>query len=360
MIFQHNKSGKGKMKNGFLGRLKSSLIGMLFLKGLFLNSRKSAGKFFYNAVEIGGDEEGLIKIVPVGYFPEHPNGAHTISYENIQQMADNIKNSGTDILFDFGHDSIWNSGAVAAGWSDKTAVEARQDGLYIKYPAFTPAAKEKVNGREYRYFSPAYVLNDTNKLGTYIGATLHSVGLVNKPYMDTEIDHIKNSFQNNQEEGVQEMNPQLLKFLGLSEGATEAEIEAKLNSLRSKYQLNGDATIEDIITAMEKKLNAASQEGTTLEVRVKALETKMNSGELDKAEALVNSAIEDGKILPADKDVFLNSAKGDFEATKRILDAKKKNSAVPSTVETPKEETKKNSVQEAASYIKTLRSQAVK
>jgi len=73
--------------------------------------------------------------------------------------------------------------------------------------------------------------------------------------------------------------------------------------------------------------------------RIKALEDKLSAAEkADKdtrVENLVSAAINDGKIKPAEKDVYLNSAKLDFEGTKAKLDALKKNSAMPGNLQKP-------------------------
>lgn len=313
----------------------------------FLNSTKNKTPFFNAAVEIPTDKE-KIKIVPVGYFPAHHDGAHEITKQNIIEMAENIKNGGTDIMFDYGHESIWSSGAIAAGWSARKSAEAREDGLYIDYPEFTEAATARVNAKEYRYFSPAYFLEGIDKKGKNIGAVLHSVALVNKPYMDKEINHIGNS----QKQQENKMNPQILKFLGLSETATEAEVEAKLNSLRVENKLNTDASVDDILDAIK---NSSTNQTNALEDRVKALE---NDKKLGKIEALVNSAIDDGKILPAQKQVYVNAAEKDFAGTKTILDAIQKNSAVPSKNSLP-ENVQQNS-NKPPKYDRTALYEAVK
>lgn len=298
-------------------------------KRAFINNTKSA-KYYLNAsVEIP-ESKDKIKIVPVGYFPNHQDGAHEVTKKNIDEMVKNIKNSGVDILFDYGHDIFWNPKAIAAGWSPRESAEAREDGLYIDYPTFTVNAQKMVDEKEYRYFSPIYYLAMQNKEGKQIGAVLHSVGLVNKPYMDKEINHIGNSEKiNSQKINEDNMDTKLLNFLGLTESATEAEVEAKLNSLREKYGLQTDASVDDIFTAVEAKINSAATTTKSLEERVTAIENKDAD---NKVEALINSAISEGKIKPAEKQIYLNSAKNDFAGTKAVLDSIKVNSAMPKNI----------------------------
>jgi phage I-like protein len=356
-----------------LEKLKSTrqaLVNKIFRN----SSAKNEPKFYYNAIEIaakatGGNDPEYIKIVPVGVFPTHPDGPHEITPDHITEMAANIKNGGTDLLFDFGHDSLYCMGAEAAGWSPKDLVQAKADGLYVKYPVFTTDGQEKVNGKAYRYFSPVYCLESFDKNGKEIGAILHSVGLVNTPYMDTEIDAIGNSkFKKNKIED--KMNKALLIFLGLAETATETEVTAKLNSLRTEFKLPETATMTEIInaatTAGKEFINAAKvckncggtmkkngsvyecpdcgatipvdkknsdvmtpEEITALKNSVIGFEKKEADRLKADAEVLVNSAIADGKILPAFKDQFVNDAVKNFATVKADLDARIKNSALP-------------------------------
>src|SRR5574342_202888 len=123
--------------------------------GWFKNrGNKNLQGLYFNQVHVSAGE--FIKIVPVGYFPNHPNGAHQIEKRHIDEMAKNFANTKTDLLFDYEHRSLWGD-SIAAGWSSE--VQPRDDGLYVKYPEFTNTAKAKIADREYRYFSPVYRLN---------------------------------------------------------------------------------------------------------------------------------------------------------------------------------------------------------
>ncbi len=310
------------------------------LPKIFLNRDKKAEQHFYtNALEIDtttpvDQANKLIKIVPVGLFPTHPDGPHEITPQHIQEMAANLKNGGTDVLFDFGHESIWDPSAEAAAWSPKDKVQAMADGLYIEYPQFTTKGQEKVNGKAYKYFSPAYLLNKTDKNGKEIGAVLHSIGLVNKPYMDTEIDNIGNSETNNKKKDIK-MNAALLKFLGLPDTATEADMMNAVKTLAAKYGLPETATMMEVITKAEEAAAANPSTQKNSEVlaelaSLKAAETARHDAEV---ETFVNQAITDGKIIPALKDQTIADAKKNFAAIKEDIDKRAKNSALPPKLE---------------------------
>jgi phage I-like protein len=314
---------------------------------LFKNFKKSTPDFkglYFNAIPVEETgEDGWIKIVPVGKFPVHPGGAHEILKRHIQEMAVNFTNTKKDLLFDYDHASLWGT-TKAAGWSNK--VEAREDGLYIQYPEFTPTAKALIENREYRYFSPVYYLNSLSRGGDEIGAQIISVALTNMPYMENEIDSIGNS-QNFIKEEDMKLSPETLKGLGLPEDATPEQIENAITEQSKK------------INAVQAELEASKQESetlranqTSLENRLEKLEKGDESRNSQAAETLINQAVADGKILPADRDIWLNQAKTDYENVKKALVERKVNSAMPNTMSIPpvegkpkKEDTIKNAIQ---------------
>lgn len=300
---------------------------------------------FIHSIPIRNAEPGeWIKIVPIGYFPEHHDGAHEVTAEHISEMADNFTNSGTDLLVDYEHHSLWGD-TMAAGWITK--VEARDDGLYAEYPKFTRNAQRMVDEREYRYFSPVYYLCKKDKAGKEIGAFIDSLAITNRPYLDIEIDHIGNATvqpQNEPEEQTKATDMNLskenLEALGLKENATEEEInEAIANSLKpsggdQEEPETPEKTNSEKSEKEKEKTNSENE--SELAAKVNSLEKKLadreKAEETQKAEALVNSAIEKGKILPAHKTAWLNSAKADYNATKESLDEMSENSVMPGKV----------------------------
>lgn len=315
--------------------------------GIFKNSKATAVKYFRNSIELSSDltdvnqKPDFIKIVPVGAFPTHPDGPHEVTKEHIQQMANNLKNGGTDLMFDFGHASIYCSDAEAAGWSPKDLVQAKDDGLYVKYPEWTVEGQEKVSGRAYRYLSPAYMFNQVDKAGHEIGAVLHSVGLVNKPWMDTEIDAIGNSNSKRKTfdspKNEETMNPFILNFLGLPATATEADVQSAISNSAVKLGLPATASFEQITAAIEAnvKKNSAQitpQQLTDLQTELQGLRDTQAAQLRTEVETFVNSAIERGKLLPALKDQFVNDGVKNFDAIKADLNARADNSAVPGKV----------------------------
>ncbi len=284
-------------------------------------------------LDAAGDGD-FIRIIPIGDFPNHHNGAHEITAEHIQQMAANFDRLDTDLLFDKDHASFFWGDTRAAGWSN--AVEARDDGLYCRKPEWTSYGKPYIDGREYRYLSPVYFLDYDGKDGESMGARLHSVAITNLPYMDEgEIQHIGNSQPTGEDVAGQppanDDPPQpktnfmereeLIALFGLDENATDEEINAAM--------VNAKAAL-DAANTSEPEPEPASEDD--LDARINAaVEARLAKRDKDdaetRAEALVNSYFGDDSTLdPKLKPFYLNAAKGDYEGTKAALAALKANS----------------------------------
>ncbi len=322
----------------------------------FTNNKRSAPHeipegIFINDILIANAEPGeWIKIIPIGSYPFHHNGAHDVTREHVDQMVANFKSTEKELLIDWEHQSLWGN-TKAAGWI--TDIEAREDGLYCKYPEFTKTAKAQIDDREYRYFSPVYKLESINKNGESIGAIVDSVAITNRPYFDNEIDHIGNSESTGESDHNEirntpknhsidmKLNKEALAKLGLDENATEEQVnDAILNS--------AEPTAEETTEEPEEVITNSSEEmpqwAKDLNKKFDAQEKANQAAQVD---ALINSAITDGKIAPADKPAWEAKANSDFAGAKKLLDERKKNSAMPAGVKVSdenSEDKKSNSV----------------
>lgn len=308
--------------------------------------------YFMNSFELNSDQE-FIKVVPIGKFPNHHNGAHVIEIRQIEEMAANLKAGGTDILFDFGHESIWSPGARAAGWSPKDDVEVRADGLYIRYPSWTKSGKKAVENADYRYLSPTYRLATEDKEGRQVGAKLHSVALTNRPYMDVEIDHIGNS----------EVSPmyskEFLNSLGLQEGATEEQVLAKIEELKANAKPSKPQepeTPEPNTDQPESSNDPVLVELQKINGRLDGLESAQVAGREAEIEAILNAAVADFRILPADKPTWKIALNSNFEEQKAALHSKPKGSTKPGSLTVKPGEDKGEKVNSFDAAVAALKS----
>ena len=327
---------------------------------IFTNNKRSAPHeipegTFINDILIANAEPGeWIKIIPIGSYPFHHNGAHDVTREHVDQMVANFKSTDKDLLIDWEHQSLWGN-TKAAGWI--TDIEAREDGLYCKYPDFTKTAKAQIDDREYRYFSPVYKLESINKNGESIGAIVDSVAITNRPYFDNEIDHIGNSESTGEPDQNEirttpknhsidmKLNKEALAKLGLDENATEEQVnEAILNSAQPAAEEIIEETTEESVEAITNSSEEMPQWAKDLNKR---FDDQEKANQATQVDALINSAIAEGKILPADKPAWEAKANSDFAGAKKLLDERKKNSAMPAGVivsDEHSEDKKSNSV----------------
>lgn len=351
----------------------------------FFNSKKSEHHaernplpdgIYCNAVAIplGVESDEYIRIVPLGDFPYHHVFGHKLTAEHLSEMVANFNRYSTDVFIDYDHESVFWGSTRAAGWI--TELELREDGLYCKYPEFTPAAREAIANREFRYFSPVYFLETNGKDGERHGARLDSVALTNRPYFDEgEIDPVGNassvakpspdspdSLSSPSSDSSSEMErKRLLALLGLADDADDAAI----NSAYVAWEA-AQAADDDPADPPEKPAtNAAgtpAPDGTpgplTLEqIGEKVLSIEATLSNRDSAdqeaqvEALVNQAITDRKILPREKPVYVNAARHDFKGTKASLDGIAVNTVKPTRVETPESPAKRPAVNSMTSKV---------
>ena len=139
-----------------------------------------------------------VHIAPIGTF----NGSNSqgnpvkenITKESLENLAEKL-NQGDEILADIDHQSCKpgvERDTRAAGWFSKFVVDPIK-GLFAKIK-LTKKGRELIENREYRYFSPTFLLDENGS-----PTDLHSVSLTNLPAFKGYIKPILNSEPNAKE-----------------------------------------------------------------------------------------------------------------------------------------------------------------
>lgn len=219
-----------------------------------------------------------------------------------------LKRAGsTELVIDYDHQTVFSAvpgvggRAPAAGWIKE--FDVRADGLWGRVE-WTDTAAQAIRAGEYRYLSPVYQFHKSGKV-----IHLLSAGLTNVPNLD--LAAVAASADLNQQEETME---QIALALGLPQGASEADVLAAINSVLTSTAamavvvgLDKTAKPEAILTAVQAAKAGAPdpakfvpiEQVTALQASVKALQDTVA---VDKAETAVNSAITDGKLMPALKE----------------------------------------------------------
>jgi len=335
---------------------------------LFLNSdRKLPKHLFINTMPIE-DEDGWQKIAPLGEFETHPLGGYEITPDDVTSMYANWARTKLPILIDVDHNSLWGN-TEAVGWVPE--LKAEDDGLYMKAPEWVGVFEEKIKNHAFRYFSPVFNFKAKDKRGRKIGTKLVSIAVTNMPYLDEEIDPIKNT--NSQEDFEMKLTPEekatLIKNYGLAADVSDEDLQAAIikNSTpppdppKSKFKEDEraeliknhnlaaeatDAEIDAAVAAAEAIRNSAGGDkppawATGLISEVKGLKGDIDTNKAAtlkaNAEALVDDAVRNFKIRTADREIFLNQAIADFDKVKTDLDGRVKNSVLGTGIKEPVE-----------------------
>lgn len=197
----------------------------------------------------------------------------------------------------------------ARGWI--VELQARADGLWGKVE-WTEAGRALVEGKEYGYLSPVFM---------HTAAKPHRIVEVQRVALtnDPNLRDFLTSLHTRQET---EMLDKLRQALGLPDTATEAEVLAAVASAHSANQAHAAlmtqvrnaagvaATTDDaaLVQAIHSrgKVTATEAENAELKTLVTSLQGQITSlatnAAKEKAGAVVEQALKDGKIVPALRD----------------------------------------------------------
>lgn len=274
--------------------------------------------------DLDGIAPAEIQVIPAG-FHQTPKGDFLCDEEAAALVLAAFDGQRNDMVADYEHQTLEEPPvqAPAAGWI-KRLINRGPQGIWAVVE-WTDRARQFIANREYRYISPVFLKRRSdNKV-----VRLINIGLTNQPNIDGMVPLINKQAAPaaaaiEKEEGCMK---ELWKLLGLPETATEADAVAAVNKLMAGQQV---AANKEVLDALGLAEGAAEAEvtGTIMAMKqshdgIEALTTQLGrlteqlrKRDADDIEAVVNSAVEDGKITPAQKDWALDYAKRDAEGFK--------------------------------------------
>jgi phage I-like protein len=282
--------------------------------------------------------EQLIQLIPAG--PDGIiSGVDGRSWVmDAEAIIANARASKTDFPIDYNHASLdarkTGARAPAAGWVDRTTLEARPDGIYGLVRWNTPAIKH-LTEREFRYTSPVFTFDPrTRKTLAYRGS-----GLTHYPNLG-ELKPVVNA-RDPKENNMKKLIEHLRHFLNLPTASNEQDIVnelhkviARIGSVAVNANLDDKATLIDAVEAIEAhvaRLNeqVAANSNTpdpnafvpraefdNVSAQLKAL---TDAAENARVEQAVNSALEAGKITPASLDWARDYCRKDPEGFEQFV-----------------------------------------
>ena len=269
------------------------------------------------------------------YTKDGKEDAFRFSPESADRVIREFHSRARDLVIDYEHQTLTGGKAPAAGWISD--LEKTEKGLVAKVNYWTDAAADLLQKREYRYFSPTFLMS-----GKEVTA-LHSVALTNHPAMhgvaalaakDTAIiNQPENPGETKGNNNMTKTELALRKLLGdtalalsdETDGQTAARIEAlaeELPELREK---------KNIAEEVKKLLGVPETAGkdeilAALKAELEKTEKLEADAEEAKKDLVLSDALAKNKITAAEKTVL---AKLDLATLNDLVKAKPENAAVP-------------------------------
>lgn len=303
--------------------------------------RRSTLAVLAASLVLGPESLGRIQLLPAGEFAARdgrPGKGRTWRLTDAQGAALaadlNRVASQTPIVIDYEHHTLTaqQSGhkAIAAGWMQRFEwLDGK--GLFADVE-WTPAAKGHIDVGEYRYISPVIAFDAAgNVTGLALAALVNYPALVG---MDAAMAAALSAFTPpNEQESTVTLLAALIAGLGLKAEATEAEAIAAVAALQAQVKappavptaLSAALKLADgadmtaacsAVTALVATSDSATTTIAALQGQLAALQAK---GVGDEVQTLVNTALTEGKLMPAQKDWAINLGRTNVEALKGFL-----------------------------------------
>ncbi len=254
------------------------------------------------------------------------------AYENLQTGAGMVKDAqGNHVLplgynhAEYDHDP---EAAKASGHAKKFRLVGNALQAVIEW---TEKAKEYIRNKEFQWFSPEFKPNWKDENGIAHGFTILGGSLCNRPFLKKgqlavaftddgpySIQFIDSTAkaadnQNNRKDSKMETIESIKTILALDEGADV------VGAVKSLTKNNAD---------LEKKLQDAESGNKSLNDKIIALDERVKKGEQAAKELgdmkitqLMDSALREGKIVPAQIEQYKELAGKDYEQAKKLIDA---------------------------------------
>jgi phage I-like protein len=284
-----------------------------------------------------GSASSEIQLIPAGPFrgvDGRPSGTPSWQLNPLtaERWLAELRQRKTRLVIDYEHQTLLSADngrpAPAAGWFTGAGLEIRDGSLWATDVRWTDAARAAIEAEEYLYISPVFTFDP--KTGEVTG--LINAALTNSPAIDGMEQVLRaaaSQFFTDQETDVDPK--ELRKALGLPEDATDEQVLAACSALRTECD-----ELKAGNTELETQLAAAKQQTADdggepdpakyvpievvaeLRGQVAALSQSITG---DKVDSLVTAALNDGRLLPAQKDWATSLGKKDLAALTAYLDS---------------------------------------
>jgi phage I-like protein len=314
--------------------------------------------------QIGGEAPELIRLLPLGEVVlGDGRQPFLVTPESLEKIMEAWSLRGNDMVIDYEHQTVTGQEAPAAGWVKE--LTPASDGLWARV-VWTDRAKEYLNKREYRYFSPVVQLGEGRVVVDLLHAALTNFPAITNltplilQHQDSEESEltaglweggtweeekeIRREEESTTNRGGKMIFDELRRIFGLQDDASEAQILAMANDLvKIKEQKRQDLPLEIISSlglaeedSMAKAVDriesfkAEVQEAANLREEITALKEEQS---VQIAERLIQEALGSRRTTPAELDLangrLRRLAQDDPDFFRELILSRQENWAVP-------------------------------
>ena len=268
--------------------------------------------------QISLQDGGVPSRIPLHPFGEFFGTGRRFVFDeaSLAAVREQLRQNGRPWVLDWHHATLdveagKRDKAPAAGFIQDVVVE---EGYVYGLVEWTPEGAADVLKGAFAFISPVLLHTEDGHVIGY-----HSHALTNRP-----------GTQWQRRIGMEEKMDWLRQMVGLPPEAGEEQVRAALEALQARAQLGdllvqalglSDCTVTPELRARVIRLAANEQVLDEVSRLREQLEQEARQREQQRIQALVEAALEDGRILPNQRELFLRLAQSDFEATRMALEA---------------------------------------
>lgn len=252
-------------------------------------------------------------------------GNFFVDEESVKSMKKFFEKRGLDIVVDYEHQSLSDKKALAGGWIKDFYIK---ENFVVAKVEWTEQAKQEIESKQYRYLSPTLFLKNGRPV------RLHSVALTNTPAIDKMTPLTLNDDIMEELGKEDDKMEKLVQLLGLDENASEDDILKAVEELKKANENNTEISANKETA----EILGLKEDSSVDEINKTLLDLKNNTvskdeflklkQEMDKKEIneILNKAISDGKIVPAQRESFEKMALSDRAIFEEVLKNQKRTS----------------------------------
>lgn len=271
-----------------------------------------------HATALTGELPEWVQLLPAGTFrgvdgrgPYHLEDPGAVIHLTGEMSA------GNDLPIDYGHalevEGPAGDAAPAAGWI--TDLEVRDGSIWGRVE-WTDEGARRVRGREFRFLSPVFLHDRQGRVVALLRA-----GLTNRPNLpQLRSINSRGAPDGGKEDDLSDkqksLQSRIAAALGLAEDASEEQFLARCTAaatalagyrqVAQSVQLGADASADDVVKAIETRSATADLSKYVPRDQYDQVAHALQEAQKKEGERLVDQAIRDGRLIPAQRDWALS------------------------------------------------------